>query len=383
MTKHKVMQLFQYALLSLIWFAIGWTTHGYLGDPAVRLAPEAQRVLQAGQLILQRYYSDHALTGDELANAAIRGMLHYTQDRYAGLLVGAVNQRYQADLFGETGGPGIGLKVADGKIMVRNVRPNTPAAAAGLQADDVIVAVDGITFDAMTKGEEAATLLRGPIGQSVLVTLQRGSERFSQVLPRVEREKLTVRLLDPQIGYLKLPGFTAGSAEQVKAALAALQRSGMKSLIWDLRGNPGGSVLDAEAILNLFINDGTLFTVELRGGLHQVMQAKGAAPYADLPLVLLVDGDTYSSAEIVTAAILDHQRGLVIGAKTGGKGIIQDTVALDPQSSLHLTIARWLSPAGHWIHKQGIQPAVKMVDDPATAADETLDLARQRLTVNG
>jgi carboxyl-terminal processing protease len=110
-----------------------------------------------------------------------------------------------------------------------------------------------------------------------------------------------------------------------------------------------------------------------------VMQAKGGARFAGLPLVLLTDGDSYSSSEIVTAAIMDHQRGLVIGTKTGGKGIIQDTIALDAKSSLHLTIARWLSPAGQWIHHKGIQPTIEIANDPTTAADEPLELARQRL----
>ncbi len=383
MSKQKFSQLSQYMLLSLIWFAIGWIMHSYLGDPSARLAPDAQRILRAGQLILKRYYSDQPIKSEELANAAIRGMLYYTEDRFSGLLVGAVNGRYQADLFGETGGPGIGLKVLDGKILVRNLRPGTPAEKSGIQPDDVIVAVDGVQFNALTKGEEAATLLRGPIGKAVLVTLQRGTERFSRLLPRVEREKLTTRLLDNHVGYLKLPAFTAGSAEQVKTALAALDHMGMKSLIWDLRGNPGGSVLDAEAILNLFINQGRLFTVEPTGGTRQIRQAKGNAPYANLPLVLLTDGDTFSSAEIVTAAVLDHQRGQIIGSKTGGKGIIQDTLALDGESSLHLTIARWLSPDGHWIHKQGIQPTIMQANDPATPADETLDLALQQFMVNG
>lgn len=376
MFKQNLTKLTYFVLLSAIWFGIGWSTRG-IANPqnAAPLPAEAQRILNAGQLILNQYYSDHAIDPNELANAAIRGMVRYMDDRYAGLITDPVLDRFQADFAGETGGSGFAFDSIDGKFQIYKVRPHTPAERAGLQVGDVLLSVDGVRINELSSGEEVALLLRGPIDQTVDITVRRAGVELTLTVPRAAREPITARMLDSQVGYLKLPAFTAGVADEMRTALDELATQGMKSLIWDLRGNPGGSVRDAEAILNLFINEGVLFTVEMKQGKPQTFMADGRARWANLPVTVLIDGDSWSAAEISTAALLDHHRAFVLGAKSGGKGIIQDTIPLDKDSMLHLTIARWLSPNGHWIHKQGVQPEMALVDNPATAADEVIEAA--------
>ena len=376
MFKQNLTRLAYFALISAIWFGIGWTARG-IAHPqnAAPLPAEAERILKAGQLILNRYYSDHAIDPNELANAAIRGMVRYTEDRYAGLITAPILERFQADFAGETGGSGFAFDSIDGRFQIYKVRPNTPAERAGLHVGDVLLAVDGTRITELTSGEEVALLLRGPIDQTVDITVRRANSELTLTVPRAAREQITARMLDNQVGYLKLPAFTAGVAADVRTALDELATQGMKSLVWDLRGNPGGSVRDAEAILNLFIDEGALFTVEMKQGEAETFVAQGSARWANLPMTVLIDGDSWSAAEISTAALLDHHRAFVLGAKSGGKGIIQDTIPLDSNSMLHLTIARWLSPNGHWIHKQGIQPEMALNDNPDTAADEVIEAA--------
>jgi carboxyl-terminal processing protease len=231
----------------------------------------------------------------------------------------------------------------------------------------------------LTSGHEIAMLLRGPIGVTVRLTVQRGEQTLTMQIPRAEREQLHSRLLAAGVGYLRLPSFPTGVAKAFKAELTALQAQGMKALVLDMRNNPGGSTQDAAAILNFFIQQGKLYTAQFKDGQQRVVRADGNAFLADLPLTVLVDGGSFSSTELIAAALRDHGRATIIGATTGGKGTIQDTIPLDHHALLHLTIAKWLSPAGQWVQQQGVQPDVTLVDDPATPEDETLALAMAQL----
>lgn len=379
MLRQKVQRLLGLLGLSAVWLMIGWTLRGQLSPVQPTLVPEIRRVIQAGQIIAERYYPGPTLTAADLANAAIRGMLYLTHDRYVALLTGPVSARFDEDFAGETGAPGLWYTLENGKFVITALRAEGPAVEAGVQVGDVLVAVDGRAIDALTTGEELAMALRGPLDTPVAITVQRGEQIVDLSVGRIAREPITSRLLAGHIGYVKLPVFLANSANEMKNSLTTLQAQGMSSLIWDLRGNAGGSMRAATAMLDDLIAEGVFYTAQFKDGHRQSFSAKGNATQATLPLVILTDGGTFSAAEMVTAALQDHGRALVVGSTTGGKGILQDTIALDADSRLHLTIAQWFSPAGRAIHQQGIQPDVLLVDDPATADDEVVAFALKHL----
>lgn len=373
MSKTKWQKLATMLLLSGLWFVIGWQAHAKTA--LATLSPQVERIAKAGQLLLTRAYPGAAVNADDLANAAIRGMLRFTEDRYAALYVGSAQARYEADSAGETGAPGLWYTYEDGHFVINALQPNGPAEAAGIQVGDIIRAVDGLPVNELTSGHEIAMLLRGPIGIAIPLTVQRGDETLTMQVQREEREQLSSRLLTDGVGYVRLPSFPTGVAQTLKAELTRLQTQGMTALVLDMRRNAGGSTQDAAAILNFFVQQGNLYTAEFKDGQHRTVQADGKAFLSDLPLTVLVDGGSYSSSELIAAALRDHERAQIIGVTTGGKGTIQDTIQLDDHALLHLTIAKWLSPAGHWVQQQGIQPDVTIVDDPATPADEVLALA--------
>lgn len=364
--------------VSIVWFGIGWQARAHW-TPAP-LPPEVVRIAKAGQLILTRTYPSIPLQADALADAAIRGMLRFSADRYAALYTGPAEERYAADFAGETGVPGLQYDYQDGHFVITALRTDGPAATAGVQVGDRLRAVDGFMVNELTSGHEIAMLLRGPVGVTVRVTVQRGEQTLTMQIPRAEREQFHSHMLADGVGYLRLPSFPTGVAKAFKAELTALQAQGMKALVLDMRNNPGGSTQDAAAILNFFVKQGKLYTAQFKDGEQRVVRADGNAFLADLPLTVLVDGGSFSSTELIAAALRDHGRATIIGATTGGKGTIQDTIPLDDHALLHLTIAKWLSPAGHWLHQQGIQPDVTMVDDPATPEDEVLALAVSQVT---
>lgn len=379
MSRQKVQHLLGLLALSAVWFVMGWTLRGQLAPVQPALAPEVRRVIQAGQLIAERYYPGPPLTATDLANAAIRGMLYVTHDRYVGLLTGPVSARFEEDFAGETGAPGLWYTLKDGKFVITALRADGPAVKAGVQVGDVLAAVDGQPIDALTTGEELAMALRGPVDTLVAITIQRGAQTLDLSVGRLPREPISSRMLTDQIGYVKLPAFLANSAEEMKRTINHLQTQGMKRLVWDLRGNAGGSMRAATTMLDELIPEGVFYTAQFKDGHRQSFSATGGATLADLPLVILTDSGTFSAAEMVTAALQDHGRARVIGSTTGGKGILQDTIPLDAESRLHLTIAEWFSPAGRTIHRQGIAPDVTVVDDPATADDEVVTSAIAQL----
>lgn len=376
MTKAKWQQLLTMLFLSAIWFVIGWQAHA---NVAPVMPPEVARIAKAGQLILSRAYPSPTFQASELADAAIRGMLRFTEDRYAALYTGPAQERYAADFAGETGAPGLWYNYQDGNFVISALRPDGPAEKAGVQIGDIVRAVDRLTVNELTSGHEIAMMLRGPIGMAVPLTVQRGEQTLTLQVQREEREPLRSRMLNEGVGYVRLPSFPTGVAQSLKRELTTLQSQGMTALVLDMRNNAGGSTLDAAAILNFFIRTGALYTAELKDGQRRTTHADGTAFLADLPLTILVDGGSFSSTELIAAALHDHSRATIIGATTGGKGTIQDTIPLDDHALLHLTIAKWISPAGHWVQQEGIQPDVTLVDDPATPEDETLALAMAQL----
>ena len=285
-------------------------------------------------------------------------------DEYSNFLT---PDRYN-DLFGsiqgELVGIGIEMKGVKGRGMhLVNVLLDSPAEQGGLQPDDYIVAIDGQDCRDLST-DDAARLLRGSGGSQVMLTFEslggtQKSSTFTRQRVQIRSITRTVMLDETQgIGYIRMEGFQNNTAEELDEALRTLERKGMKALIWDLRGNPGGLLETAAAVIERFIDRGVLVSTEGRAPEQsQVFQAHGNN-VRHYPLTLLVDENSASASEIVAGAIKDHRRGTIVGRKTYGKWSVQSIIHLPGETGLKLTTAKFFSPSHGNYSGKGLVPDV-------------------------
>jgi carboxyl-terminal processing protease len=296
-------------------------------------------------------------------------------DEYSNFLTPDRLTDLHGNINGEFVGLGIEMKGESGKGMfLVNVLPESPAEQGGLHPGDYITQIDGTSCLEMTT-DEAAKLLRGPQGSRVSLVVQNPGDqrpRTGEFIRRaVEVKSIPVaQIVEPRSGiaYIRMTGFQSTSPRELDAALAKLSHQGMRALIWDLRGNPGGLLPAATSVLDRFIDAGVL--VSTRGRSQDQNSSYSATPHAkyDIPLVLLVDEDSASASEIVAGAIHDHKRGTIVGRTTYGKWCVQSIYHMPDGAGLRLTTAKFYSPLGHNLTKVGVRP-----DVPVDVADASHD----------
>jgi carboxyl-terminal processing protease len=297
-------------------------------------------------------------------------------DEYSNFLTPDRLTDLHGNINGEFVGLGIEMKGEPGKGMyLVNVLPESPAEQGGLRPGDYITEIDGTNCRDMTT-DEAAKLLRGPQGSRVSLVVQNPGEERPRpgdfVRRAVEVKSIPVaQIVDPHAGiaYIRMTGFQSTSPRELDAALAKLSHEGMRALIWDLRGNPGGLLPAATGVLDRFIDSGVL--VSTRGRSSDQNSSYSATPHAkyEIPLVLLVDEDSASASEIVAGAIRDHHRGTIVGRQTYGKWCVQSIYHMPDGAGLRLTTAKFYSPLGHNLTKVGVKP-----DIAVPVADASLDM---------
>ena len=290
----------------------------------------------------------------------------YSLDEYSAFLTPDRLSDLHGNIDGEFVGLGIEMKadVGHGLLLV-NVLPDSPAAAGGLKRGDHIVSIDGTDSRQMTT-DEGARLLRGASGSSVRLRFQRGepAQTWEGVFQRraVQVKSVPVaKIVDRAngIGYLQMTGFQRTTPQELDEALTSLQRQGMRALVWDLRGNPGGLLPVAAEVADRFIADGLLVSTRGRQPDQNDQWTARQSGTWNMPLVLLVDGDSASASEIIAGAIRDHRRGTIVGRKTYGKWTVQTILPLSDRSlGLRLTTAKFYSPQGHCFSHVGLTPDV-------------------------
>lgn len=319
-----------------------------------------------------RRFSVDSLDDAELYRKAASGILAQLPDPYAALLVGSEQNSFAEQTSGNYGGIGVQADLRGGTIMVVSAWPDSPADRAGIRTGDRIVGVDDrmVGPDDLT---ETARLLRGTPGTTVVVRVRRptveGLLTFTVRRAEVQRRSVSPGILyDDGIGYVALSRIAAQSAEELEAVVDSLQRMGMRSLVLDLRGNPGGLLDEGVEVTDLFLDTGQL-VLETRGRTASVQrQYADDAPqrWPELPITVLVNEGTASAAEIIAGALQDHDRALVIGQPTYGKGLVQSVFTLEDGASLRLTTGRWFTPSGRTIQRPeravGIQAAAEDED---------------------
>ncbi len=354
-------------------FWLGFWVNGKVVNPDQQLIDAAFREIFTNSLFNQQ-------TGQQLSYAAIRGMIGSMDDPYAELIEPTAAQNFTSTFSGQTGVVGLYAENKGGQVVITIVFPNGPAANAGLQVGDVLLAIDGLILDKSVDSSETGLLIRGSPGTKVHLKILRDAQVLEFDVTRQVIEYVTWRVLPEQIGYISLNAFNSTASQQMKDALTALMAKKPIGLIWDLRNNEGGDMQAAQEILSYFIKDGLLFTAELTHNRTVQFMANGQTIATDIPLVVLIDKTTYSAAETCAAAVAETGRGKTIGSMTYGKGVIQATIPLMDNTLLQMTIAKWRSPKGEWYHGRGVPAQINIADDPETEADELIQKAVEVLT---
>ncbi len=314
------------------------------------------------------YYVD-SIGETDLYQKATRGMLEQLKDPYSVLLTGDDYKALTEQTSGNYAGLGIQIDVRDGWITVVAPLPETPAERAGIETGDQIIEVDGKSTEGW-KNDQAVKALRGDAGSKIAITIRRAGIT-DPIKYRLTRAQIHMRSVPPGtmfgsgVGYISLNPVSETSAEELRQEISSMKGKGMKSLIMDLRGNPGGLLDQGVKVADLFL-DTRQEIVSTRGrarGSTKEFFDEARQVWPDLPIVVLVNDGTASAAEIIAGALQDHDRAVVVGAPTFGKGLVQTLFPLGEGVALKLTTARWFTPSG-----RTIQRIAKDEEDQATQA---------------
>ncbi len=323
---------------------------------------------------------------DQLVSGAIKGVVEELDD-FSSYLDPKDYKELTNDTKGEFGGLGMRLQKVDGYITIMTPMPGTPAFKAGIMPQDRILFVDDKDVSDM-KLDEAVALMRGKVGSKVKLTLSRKDETGEyKRLPDLTLKRATIvpevvyhRMLPNQVGYIYLVDFSGHSTEEVKKALADLSKQGMKSLVLDLRFNPGGLLTGAVDIAKLFLPDGEMivYTKGRKSEYYQEFKTSGDPLYPDIPMAVLINQGSASASEIVSGALQDNHRAFIVGQRSFGKASVQQVTPLSGGAGLRLTIAKYYTPSGKLIQRNyrdktkadegGIFPDVEVIFAPEDEA---------------
>lgn len=319
-----------------------------------------------------------AIDSQKLLYGAISGMVRSLGDPYTAFLDPKQNDAVKQELAGTYEGVGIQIGFDnDNRLVVIAPLSGTPAAGAGIRAKDLILKIDDkVTVDLTLP--EAVDLIRGPAGSKVKLLLQRkgDGESFEK---EIARAKINVKSVEVsyrqslsankqgkkgEIAVIKVSRFGETTDSEWDAAIGEVQNKDVAGIIVDMRNNPGGLLTSSIHLGSEFVN-GTIVKQEFADGRVDSLKSDHAGRFLKGPLVVLVNDGSASASEIFAGAIKDNNRGEIVGEKTFGKGTVQDVVDLSGGASLHVTVAKWLTPKGKSIHKEGIEPdiTVKLSDD--------------------
>ncbi|MGM9535844.1 MAG: S41 family peptidase, partial [Intestinibacter sp.] len=246
-------------------------------------------------------------------------------------------------------------------IVVQSVIKNYPAEKSGLKAGDIILKVDGEAVKA-SESTKASSKIKGKAGTSVVLTIKRGDKTFDVTVKREEIivESVKSEVKEDDIGYIQITSFDKNTYNEFKEHMSSLQKKNVKSLIIDLRDNPGGLLDVCVDIADYLLGEGTIvYTKDNKG---DTQYYKSDADKIDLPIVVLINENSASASEILTAAIVDNKAGIAVGTTSYGKGLVQSVKEFKDGTGYKLTTAQYYTPNGDYINKQGIKPDIEEKD---------------------
>jgi carboxyl-terminal processing protease len=310
--------------------------------------------------VLQKDYVEPVKSKD-LIYGAIKGMVN-TLDAHSAFMPPDVYKEVQVDTRGEFGGLGLQVGVKDNRLVVIAPIEGTPADQAGVKAGDWILKVDDQTTKDMNL-MDAVNKMRGPKGSKVVITILREGVKdpltFNIVRDIIRIQSVKSKIIDPDIGYIRISQFQEQTAKDLAMAYSKLKEGNIHSLILDLRNNPGGLLSSAVEVSEQFIESGKLIvSIKGRDAKKDDYFAGGNGPTIDVPMIVLVNEGSASASEIVSGALQDWGRAIILGTQTFGKGSVQTILPLSDGSALRLTTAKYYTPKGRSIQNTGIDPDI-------------------------
>lgn len=332
---------------------------------------------------IRQEYLNRSYEDKQEAYQAINEMLDKLDDPYTRFMQPEEFKNLQIDTSGELTGVGIQIALDEKTDYIRVISPieETPAYEAGIISKDLIIAINGKSTKGMDLSE-AVSLIRGKPGTEVMLTIQRGEEKLDYEITRarIEVHPVKTRLHEtPQgeeMGYIRLNQFNSNAPEEMQDAIEQFQKQDVQGYILDLRSNPGGLLQASIQIARMWIDEGQIVSTVDRQGEMDQKQANGSA-LTDKPLVVLVDGGSASASEILAGALQDHNRAVVVGTQTFGKGLVQSVRRVGAESGLAVTVAKYLTPDGRDINKEGIKPDI--VSEMSEEQQKALQRDRARI----
>src|SRR3989339_36726 len=346
------------------------------------------------RLLQQHYIAPEKLQTTNMLFGATAGLVRALDDPYTSFMTPRENTDFKEGLGGKLHGIGAELTMKDGQVVVVAPLKGSPAQEAGLLPEDIIIEVNGtdISNETLTN---VVQRIRGPKGTSVTLTLLRADQpdafeltikRADITIPSVEAE--VHQTASGAVGVIALNQFGDETVQEVEKALRDLQKEKepIQGLVIDLRFNGGGYLDGAVELASLFLKQGKVVTVQRREGEPVAHYVNGRPLEAELPLAVLINAGSASASEIFAGAIQDHKRGTIVGQTSFGKGTVQEVFDLPGGSTLRVTVARWLTPGGNDLSKEGIHPDIEVdrtPEDSAADRDPQLDTAMEWLVEQG
>lgn len=348
---------------------IGYYAHGLrdsaVGVSSANLPAGFDKVLSTYATIENNYYK--STSSKKLANGAIKGMVNSLGDQFSTYLTNDSKSSLDSTLSASFGGIGATVQQGDNKLTIEGVMANTPAKKAGMKTGDVLIAVNGKNV-AKDDVNTAVEKIRGKIGTTVKVTVKRDGKTMTFSMKRAKITTDTVEgsmsKTNKTIGIITMDTFSDPTSKQFESTVKKLRKQGAKSFVLDLRGNPGGELTQALAIASMCLKNGqTIVKVQDRTGAVQTYKAgkkydKGFK--VTEPMAILIDGNSASASEILSAALNENNKTPLVGEQSFGKGTVQNVASMSSSAELKLTVAKWLTPNGTWINKKGLTPTIKV-----------------------
>ena len=325
---------------------------------------------------IQKEYVDEIDQADVM-DSAINGVLQ-SLDPYSAYMNPEIFKEMQTETSGEFGGLGIEISMEAGVVKVISPIDDTPASRAGIKAGDYIVRINGEQVQGKTLFE-AVNLMRGTVGTSIEVTVRRKGLKkakiFKIVREIIEIKSVVSKLINNEVGYLRLRAFNENSGNQLKKEISKLEKNDRPlAYIFDLRNNPGGLLSQAVKISDFFLNDGEIVSTKGRKNKeNRKFFAKEGDRIKGKPLIVLINNGSASAAEIVAGALQDQKRAVLLGETTYGKGSVQSIIPLKNKGAIRLTISKYYLPSGKSISEIGVSPDIKVEEQDEEFSINTIN----------